>query len=189
MESLPGRERISTSTDTMEEAYFDGVGADVLNSFNFSGFPAHSLKLKVGASVMVLRNLNIGGGLCNGTRLLITDYAEHALQCRILTGELRGTSIHLPKMELRHEGNEDCPIPFRRYQFPIMPAFCMTINKSQGQSLDKVTVLLPRPVFSHGQLYVALSRCTNASNVHVCITSNSDALMTNNIVYHPVLMD
>lgn len=189
MDSLPGQYHISTSIDRMDEKYADPVTSDVLNSFNFAGFPPHKLELKVGSTVMILRNLNLADGLCNGTRLLITDYDLHALQCGILTGELKGTTVSLPKIRLKHEGNEDCPIPFYRYQFPIMPAFCMTINKSQGQGLEQVTVLLPRPVFSHGQLYVALSRCTTAANVNVCIASDSDNISTTNIVYHPVLQD
>jgi ATP-dependent DNA helicase PIF1 len=189
MDSLPGQYHLSSSIDRMDQKYAHPVTADVLNSFNFPGFPSHKLKLKVGSSVMVIRNLNLANGLCNGTRLLITDYEAHALKCTILTGELKGTSINLPKIELRHDGNEDCPIPFTRYQFPVLPAFCMTINKIQGQSLERVTVLLPQPVFSHGQLYVALSRCTTASNVTVCTVSDSQNLTTTNIVYHPVLMN
>ena len=39
-------------------------------------------------------------------------------------------------------------------------AFVMTINKSQGQTFQRLGVYLPRPVFGHGQLYVALSRCS-----------------------------
>ena len=41
----------------------------------------------------------------------------------------------------------------------------MTINKSQGQTLQKVGIFLQNPVFAHGQLYVAISRCANPSEI------------------------
>ncbi len=44
----------------------------------------------------------------------------------------------------------------------------MTINKSQGQSLDICSIILEESVFAHGQLYVALSRCRNPNNIKVC---------------------
>jgi len=49
-----------------------------------------------------------------------------------------------------------------RIQFPVTLAYCMTIHKSQGQTFNKVGIYLDSPCFTHGQLYVALSRCTKA---------------------------
>ena len=52
----------------------------------------------------------------------------------------------------------DLPFNLKRIQFPIRLAFSMTINKSQGQTFDKVGIDLREECFGHGQLYVALSR-------------------------------
>jgi ATP-dependent DNA helicase PIF1 len=59
------------------------------------------------------------------------------------------------------------PFQFKRKQFPIRLSFDMTINKAQGQTIPNVSVYLPESVFSHGQLYVALSRATATSNIRI----------------------
>ncbi|TMX04709.1 hypothetical protein EJD97_005663 [Solanum chilense] len=51
-----------------------------------------------------------------------------------------------------------CPFKLNRRQLPVAPCFALTINKSQGQSLNHVGLYLPKQVFTHGQLCVALSR-------------------------------
>ena len=58
----------------------------------------------------------------------------------------------------------------------------MTINKSQGQSLNTVGLDLRLPVFCHGQLYVALSQVTNVSKITVLLLGESED-KTENIVY------
>ena len=63
----------------------------------------------------------------------------------------------------------------------------MTINKSQGQSVKHVGLNLQTAVFSHGQLYVALSRCTSGSCIKILLPENSENRRTPNIVYKEVL--
>ena len=68
----------------------------------------------------------------------------------------------------------------------------MTINKSQGQTLDVMGLYLPKPVFVHGQLNVALTRVTDWRNIHIYVTNhgryqNDDNVYTKNIVFKEVL--
>nr|GEV47092.1 DNA helicase [Tanacetum cinerariifolium] len=56
------------------------------NSLNFVRFPPHRLELKVGAPIILLRNLNISGGLCNGTQLIVTQLLSKVIEARIITG-------------------------------------------------------------------------------------------------------
>ncbi|KAG2743363.1 helicase-like protein [Suillus brevipes Sb2] len=63
----------------------------------------------------------------------------------------------------------------------------MTINKAQGQSVKWVGLNLRTPVFSHGQLYVALSRCTHPESVYAIFPENEEGSKTTNVVYTEVL--
>ena len=74
-------------------------------------------------------------------------------------------------------------IQFRRVQFPVRVGFAMSINKAQGQTIKHCGVNLSEQCFSHGQLYVALSRVGSPANLHVFTPNN----IAKNIVYKRVL--
>lgn len=80
------------------------------------------------------------------------------------------------------------PFILERRQFPIRVCYAMTINKSQGQTLSCVGVYLKRPVFSHGQLYVALSCVTSREGLKLIIGDDkgNSTDETRNVVYNEV---
>jgi len=70
------------------------------------------------------------------------------------------------------------PFKFQRRQFPISLCFAMTINKSQGQTLSRVSLYLPQHVFTHGQLYVVISRVKTKRGLKILIL-DEDGKVTN----------
>ncbi|GMF46073.1 unnamed protein product [Phytophthora fragariaefolia] len=82
------------------------------------------------------------------------------------------------------------PFRLRRKQFPVVPAFAMTINKAQGQTIQNLGLYLATPCFSHGQLYVALLRITSRSKFKALIEypelDEDDGVYTDNIVYRQI---
>lgn len=163
---------------------------DFLNSIKLSGLPNHSLCLKVGAPVMLLRNVDPKGGLCNGTRLQITQMAAYVLEAKAITGDKIGDKVLIPKI-LITPSDTKLPFKMRRRQFPLSLAFAMTINKSQGQPLKEACLFFPSPVFSHGQLYVALSRVTSKKCLKILIVDKEGKIQkqTMNVVCKKVFLN
>ncbi len=98
-----------------------------------------------------------------------------------------GSYEFLPRINFTFE-EEGLPWVLQWRQFPVELAFALTINKSQGQSLEEVGVDLRRPVFTHRQLSVALSRATSVQGVKILMDSAVER-KTENIVIPEVLLD
>lgn len=146
-----------------------------LHTLQPSGMPPHRLRLKVGTPIMLLRNLNAAMGLANGTRLVVQRLSPNCIQASIATGQQQGTSIIIPRLRIQPSDSR-LPFTLSRRQFPIRTAFAMTINKAQGQTFDRVGIYLPRPCFSHGQLYVAMSRVGSPGAVTILALPKSGAV-------------
>ncbi|XP_072066587.1 uncharacterized protein [Arachis hypogaea] len=94
---LPGQERVYLSSDSVcveeenMEFELDVFSPKILNGINCSGLPPHKLVLKVGAPVMLLRNIDQTNGLCNGTRMQVRRMGNHVIECKTLTGNKVGS--------------------------------------------------------------------------------------------------
>ena len=136
--------------------------------------------------MILLRNLNIAEGHVNGARYQVVRMTNSLLILKSIMGIHAGKILALPKMPCG-PGDEKFPIDgFKRVQFPIRVCFGLTTNESQGASFGGALGLdMREECFSHGQLYVALSRTTHPGNVSV-LTRAGNA-KTKNVVYHEAL--
>ncbi|XP_076957574.1 ATP-dependent DNA helicase PIF1-like [Bidens hawaiensis] len=158
-----GSDSICPTEDFVDPLQANIYSPDVLNGLKISGLPNHRLVLKV------------------------ISLKKHVVVAEIISGGNIGTRTYIHRVNMIPTDNK-IPFKFQRRQFPISVCFAMTINKSQGQSLSKVGLYLKHPVFSHGQLYVALSRVKSRDGVKLLIFDADDKLTnkTSNVVYKEI---
>jgi hypothetical protein len=208
MRRFKGRSWTSRSTDTMEpgeQTSRSAVPEKVMNGYKPPGMPPHELKLQVGIPYQLIRNYDKGLGLCNGTVVILTGFdcnctenSTECCHCRVNCVSVtvpgsrhfrRNQEIRIPRIIFLPDEDDYCPFMFRRRQFPLMPCLASTIMKSQGQSLQSTVVYLPSPCFTHGQLYVAITRTESAGGVKVlALDLNGKQVFETENVVNPVII-
>ncbi|KAJ9562645.1 hypothetical protein OSB04_007805 [Centaurea solstitialis] len=117
----------------------------------------------------------------------LISLGNRVMEAEIISGSNIGNRTFIPRMSLTPT-DKRIPFKFQRRQFPVSLCFAMTINKSQGLTLSNVGLFLRQPVFTHGQLYVVLSRVKSREGLKVLIIDDEGIISnrTKNVVYKEV---
>lgn len=121
------------------------ITPEVLNTLTDSGLPLSHLRLKIGAPVVVLRNLHPSKNLCNGTRATVTNMKKTCIEVRLEDPNLLNPYRLLYRCKLT--SNNALPFTLIRRQFPVRLAYAMTINtRSWGSPWRmRMSMSLPWP--------------------------------------------
>ena len=185
LEELHGEKLVHRSCDEVSHAEAHMYPAEFLNTIDLQGLPPHKLELKVGAVIILLRNINPSQGHVNGTRYVVQNLLPHVIDAVAISGSNVGAKIFIPRIWL-HSQDAILPFEMKRKQFPVRLAYSLTANKAQGQTLEFVGIYLGKEFFSHGQFYVAISRVGDPSSVRI-FYKKENKCHVRNIVYREIL--
>ena len=166
------------------------VTEHVMNKFNDNQAPQHELELKIDDICILLANVDKEKGLTKNTRVRIIQLTQRFIRVATLNN-IYPIYANIPRFDVHIK------IPFYksykilRHQFPLKLAYALTMNRSQGQEFEKLLVDLIIPPFTHGHLYVALSRIRKSENIKIFCTNHQilddNIVITNNVVYDEIL--
>ncbi len=142
--------------------------------FNSRDLPTGvDITFKIGAQVMLLNNDPLGRWI-NGSIGKIIDIEKvkgepDVIQIELDNGDIANVSPYTWSMYEFHYDRRTKTILSEVVgtftQYPLKLAWAITIHKAQGLTFDRVIIDIGSGTFSHGQLYVALSRCTSLDGI------------------------
>lgn len=168
LEKLETEEQVFTAFDTGEPAQLAVLQKNCL--------APERLRLRVGAQVMLLANVNVEAGLANGSMGKVVELSKVTGPKILFTNGVE-TRLDRHKWKIELDG----AILATREQFPLRLAWAITAHKSQGMTLDKIEVHLGN-IFEDGQAYVALSRARSLEGLFIqstragCIRASREAV-------------
>jgi hypothetical protein len=149
-----------------------------MEAYDHKAVPRNNLALKNGDLVILMRTIrgmeNLG--MCKNAKLRVFD-VESAQQKRHLKVQKVGDSTEkfylLPRLIFENCKCDELQGSFRRIQFPVELAYAMSINRSQGGTFDRILLDTSQSaIFSHGQLFVAMSRVRRQSDFGMFCSSS-----------------
>ena len=154
---------------------------------------AKIITIKIGARVMIRRNIDTSIGLCNCARGKVISISKNLTgEIETVNVEINGQVHNIKKVNVEFEICKG--VHLSRSQFPFILSYAISIHKSQGISLNSVLIDAGEHNFADGQIYVALSRVTSLAGLHLInfdpseITANENAIKEYNklrIKYKP----
>lgn len=191
---LSGIQRCYHAADSLKEVQEAGLIPpdsilDYVANHPPPGFPSYQLHIKTGTVFRLIRNLSLDRGLVKNVRVVIVALGNRLITVRLLRG-VGGVNVIEPEdiliPRITFSSSLSSGHTLIRKQFPLALAYATTFNSCQGLTLDRVDVDLTRPVFSHGQLYTALSRIRHRSHAKVRLPPGD--ISTTNVTYHEILV-
>ena len=173
------------------------LNEETLNHFTRNGVPSHILQFKVNDVCLLLRAIP-ALQLATNTRVQIVVLQPRSVRVKTLN-EPVSRYVNIPRITFKFRLEYAESFQMTRIQLPLRLAYCMTFNKSQSQTMNKVLLDCTGEPFAHGHAYVAFSRVRDCDNIRLIVDDQQlhpvgggdspDALMPiiTNIVYSEVL--
>ena len=165
------------------------ITKEVLNRYKENNVPVYELILKENDICFIMRNLFKKQGLTNNTRVRIVKINKYSIRVCTINSKYP-KFFNVPRINFKVNLCYGKGYTMTRKQFPLRLAYSMTYNKCQGQELKKCLVDITSPPFTHGHLYVALSRIRISDNIQIfydnkCIIDPNDNIpIITNFVYN-----
>lgn len=161
LDKLPGKSQNYYATDE---------GSDVWRQFFDKNSQAPSrLELKVGAQVILLKNLDTANGLVNGSVGVVHKLYESSVEVQFINGifpiEVHEWEVKQNELDIVTNMMKKVSVA-KRKQIPLRLAWALTIHKGQGSTLDRAEINVSE-AFAAGQVYVALSRVRNLKSLRI----------------------
>jgi hypothetical protein len=185
IQNMAGCEREAHAADTFVHCKQpDLYPKEIVSGMRMPGAPPSCLTLKLGARYMVIKNMM--KTVFNGVRCQLVAFAgSKCVFVKLISGPGSGSTMLLPScVFVIHAEQSGLPFVIRRRQLPLILSFAVTVHKAQGQTLSKVGLYITTAIFTHGQLYTALSRTRGWGNIVVLITLPITTSITNYVCRH-----